>query len=169
MIDWWCARYSDHVCGCHMPVHVIVSFRYFFSLGNLLHFQPWSEYYHGLTSHITPVLASGPHSSMPSWRKTSAAWGGGKGASATLLLSLPTHFSLFLAVFLSLCLCLSVQQHWLDLLAPGSCYAHNILDQSSLVIGQCGFGQRENRGSCHQQRCLGPLISMDSQRNWPLL
>lgn len=90
---------------------------------------------------------------------------GGKGASATLQLSLPARFSLFLAVSPSLCLYLSVQQRWLDLLAPGSCYAHNILDQSSLVIGQCGSGQRENRGSCHQQRCPGPLISIDSQRN----
>lgn len=59
---------------------------------------------------------------------------------SSLLLDVLT---LFLPVSLSLCLCLPVHPHWQDLLAPGSCYVHNILDQSSLVIGQRGFSQRK--------------------------
>lgn len=98
----------------------------------LLHFECTTfpalrQHYHGLTSRTTSVLASDPHFSMRSEGK--------RLQHAALALSFP-H---------TLPFCPSALQHWQDLVALGSFCANNILDQSSLVIGQRGFKQREKK------------------------
>lgn len=164
MTDWWYAHYSNHVCECHIHTsdRVNISFCYFFfSFPTLQQVLSWSY----ITHHPSRGLASDPHSSTLSQGKHLQHEEGKRLHQQPYSSLFPHCLPFFLTVSLSLCLCLSVLQHWQDLLAPGSCYAHNILDQSSLVIGQA----EEKRSSCHRQRYLGPAASTDSQRNWPLL
>lgn len=103
----------------------------------LLHFECTTfpalrQHYHGLTSRTTSVLASDPHFSMRSEGKRLQHQ---EVKKAALALSFP-H---------TLPFCPSALQHWQDLVALGSFCANNILDQSSLVIGQRGFKQREKK------------------------
>ncbi len=107
------------------------------------HFQPCSRYYHGLTSHITAVVAWPLTHIAPRYPKENiCSMRMEKGCISNPMLSFSTPSSLF-PTCLSVALSLSVCTTALDLLAPGSCYAHNIQDQSSLVIGQRGFRQRK--------------------------
>lgn len=117
MTGWRYAHYNHHVCGCQITMPVYVSVACFFCILNVQHYAPTLSWSY-ITHHLSPGLW--PTFLHAIRRKTSAASGGENSCVGSLFL-------------------------WQDLVALGSFCANNILDQSSFVIGQRGFKQREKK------------------------